>query len=76
MLCAIPYSRKIWQSILQPPKCPTHIYMYGANILAIAIWGSTAKFNSRQYFQLYGTFWLCTREYLVFSIYYTGSTRG
>jgi hypothetical protein len=25
-----------------------------ANILAIAILGSTAKFNSRQYFQLYG----------------------
>ena len=24
-----------------------------ANILIIAIWGSTAKFNSRQYFQLY-----------------------
>jgi hypothetical protein len=26
-----------------------------ANILAIAILGSTAKFNSRQYFRLYGT---------------------
>ena len=26
-----------------------------ANILIIAIWGSTAKFNSRQYFRLYGT---------------------
>ena len=25
-----------------------------ANILAIAILGSTAKFNSRQYFRLYG----------------------
>ena len=25
-----------------------------ANILVTAIWGSTAKFNSRQYFQLYG----------------------
>ena len=25
-----------------------------ANILVIAIWGSTAKFNSSQYFQLYG----------------------
>ena len=26
-----------------------------ANILVIAIWDSTAKFNSHQYFQLYGT---------------------
>ena len=26
-----------------------------ANIFAIAIWGPTAKFNSRQYFRLYGT---------------------
>ena len=25
-----------------------------ANIFAIAIWGPTAKFNSRQYFRLYG----------------------
>ena len=25
-----------------------------ANILLIAIWGSTAKFNARQYFRLYG----------------------
>ena len=25
-----------------------------ANILVIAIWGSTTKFNSRQYFRLYG----------------------
>ena len=27
-----------------------------ANILLIAIWGSTAKFNARQYFRLYGIF--------------------
>ena len=26
-----------------------------ANILLIAIWGSTAKFNARQYFRLYGS---------------------
>ena len=26
-----------------------------ANIFAVVIWGPTAKFNSRQYFQLYGT---------------------
>ena len=26
-----------------------------ANIFATAIWGPTAKFNSRQYFRLYGT---------------------
>ena len=52
----------IWQSILQLPKFPTRIYTYGdpvpkfksANILAIEILGSTAKFNSRQYFRLYG----------------------
>ena len=25
-----------------------------ANIIAIAMWDPTAKFNSRQYFQLYG----------------------
>ena len=27
-----------------------------ANILVITIWGSTAKFNSRQYFRLYGIY--------------------
>ena len=26
-----------------------------ANIFAMAIWGPTAKFNSHQYFQLYGS---------------------
>ena len=26
-----------------------------ANIFAVAIWGPTTKFNSRQYFRLYGT---------------------
>ena len=49
---------------LKSAKISTHIYMYGdpvlnrqfksANILAIAIWGSTAKFNYCQYFRLYG----------------------
>ena len=36
---AIPYRTAIFKS---------------ANVLAIAILGSTAKFNSHQYFQLYG----------------------
>ena len=27
-----------------------------ANIFVMAIWGPTAKFNSRQYFRLYGIF--------------------
>ena len=27
-----------------------------ANIFAMAIWGPTAKFNSRQYFRLYGNY--------------------
>ena len=37
-----------------------------SNTLVIAIWGSTDKFNSRQYyFRLYGSFWLlCTCEYI------------
>ena len=38
----------IWQSRTEPPNFKS------ANILVIAILGSTAKFNSRQYFQLYG----------------------
>ena len=33
-----------------------------ANIFAIAIWGPTAKFNSRQYFRLYGS--LCLSLYV------------
>ena len=36
----------LWQSDISKFK--------STNILAIAIWGSTAKFNSRQFFQLYG----------------------
>ena len=51
-------------------KFPTRIYMYthgdpklncqkfkSASILVIVIWGSTAKFNSHQYFRLYGKLW-------------------
>ena len=42
----------------------SHIYVWqsriakfkSANILAIVIFGSTAKFNSRQYFRLYGSY--------------------
>ena len=36
-----------------------------ANILSIAIWGSTAKFNARQYFRLYGTY-ICEQEILAY----------
>ena len=34
-----------------------------ANILAIAILGSTAKFNSRQYFRLYGIMYIADPEH-------------
>ena len=54
----------VWRSILQPPNfLLAYIHMAilyrtakfkSANILAVAILGSTTKFNSRQYFQLYG----------------------
>ena len=37
----------VWRSRTEPPS---------ANILAMAILGSTTKFNSCQYFRLYGTF--------------------
>ena len=39
----------VWRSCTEPPNL-NPLY----NILAIAILGSTAKFNSRQYFRLYG----------------------
>ena len=48
-----------------------------ANILVIAIWGSTAKFNSRQYFQLYGMrimrmhVWLISYIKLDHTLYWT-----
>ena len=34
---------------------PNHQIYKSTNIFAMAVWGPTAKFNSRQYFQLYGT---------------------
>ena len=40
----------VWRSRTEPPKFKS------ANILLIAIWGSTAKFNVRQYFRLYGIY--------------------
>ena len=39
-----------------------------ANILVIAIWGSTTKFNSRQYFRLYGTIILCMSNLLEINV--------
>ena len=38
------------------------------NILATAILGSTAKFNSHQYFRLYGIFHFCKRGLCVYVI--------
>ena len=55
---------KICQNFLLAYICMAILYrtakFKSANILVIAIWGSTAKFiiNSHQYFRLYGTFWL------------------
>ena len=59
---------KVWRFgglPLQPPTFLTRIYTYGnpitelpiksVNIFAVAIWDPTTKFNSLQYFQLYGT---------------------
>ena len=39
----------IWQSRTELPNLNRYI-------LAITIWGSTTKFNSHQYFQLYGRY--------------------
>ena len=55
----IPYSQKIWPGIkfgslavcLATAKTAK---FKSANIFAMVIWGPTAKFNSRQYFRLYG----------------------
>ena len=38
----------MWRSRTEPPNLNPPIFF------AIAIWGPTAKFNSRQYFRLYG----------------------
>ena len=76
----LPYSRKIWRSIIIITTAKfkiakisySHIYYYtnimvipcrtakfkSANILAIAILGSTSKFNYHQYFWLYGIIYL------------------
>ena len=55
----IPYSQKIWPGIkfgslavcLATAKTAK---FKSANIFTMVIWGPTAKFNSRQYFRLYG----------------------
>ena len=51
----IPYSRKIWRGIEFGGLVVyvTIAKLKSANILVIVILGSTAKFNSRQYFRLY-----------------------
>ena len=67
-----PENLAVWWSMLQPLNfllayiCMAIPYQTtkfkSANILAIAILGSTTKFNSRQYFRLYGSTTIWTHK--------------
>ena len=65
----IPYGRKYWLGIKFGGLT---VYITTTKVkslkLAIAILGSTAKFNSRQYFRLYGTIYYSMKATVLFQL--------